>query len=74
MKHSVGPTDVEQQIADLRPLLARALHSALPELSLVDCAAMANKVLDDAEQGELDLVRAARTFLDGVLASAAQVH
>jgi hypothetical protein len=65
---------VDQQIADLRPLLARALHGIWPDVPLIDCAQVANTVLDDAVEGDLDLVRAARTFLDGVLASAPPVH
>lgn len=69
-----APEHVDRQIADLRPLLARALHAVLPEVPLIDCARVANSVLDNAEHGDLDLVRAARTFLDGVLASAKAAH
>lgn len=74
MTPTIGRSQRDQQIADLRPMLARALHAVLPELPLVDCARIASKVLDDAEHGDLDLVRAARTFLEGVLASARVAH
>lgn len=67
-------TDVELRIADLRPLLTQALHAVLPDVPLIDCAVAANTVLDEAEQGNLDLVRVARTFLDGVLATAKMAH
>lgn len=64
-----APSDptVAEQVAALRPLLTQTLHAMAPAMPLVDCAVLANRVLDEATECGLDQVRALRDLLGALL-------
>lgn len=55
--------DREQRIAALRPLLTAVVHVLMPNLPLIDCARLANMVLNAAEVGDLS---SANVMLDAL--------
>jgi hypothetical protein len=63
-----------EQVAQLRPLLARSIHAVFAPLPLIDCARIANRTLDELEDGKPELARSAEAFFDHVIALQESKH
>jgi hypothetical protein len=66
-------TEQQAAIKALRPKLTQALHVLRPDLPLIDCARVANAVLDGVEIGDLDGVHRVVVQLDAALAASGRV-
>lgn len=64
----------DEEIARLRPLMARMFHGLWPGVALVDCARAANSVMDRIAEGDRELMVGARDFCAVILKSSDEQH
>ncbi len=61
------PWTGDEPIAEVRLALMRAMRGLVPGLPLIDCARIANMVVDDALNGDLRSMNRMRAFLQNIV-------